>query len=118
MNDSLLNRLRAALAARDGVLGKDKYFNAAVLIPIIKINSEYNLLFEKRAKHIRQGGEVSFPGGEFDKKKDNDFLDTALRETFEEIGIPRSEIEIIGTMDTLIAPMGISIEPWLRMLAS
>lgn len=35
--------------------GKETLFNSAVLIPFVKIEGEYFILFQKRAKHIRQG---------------------------------------------------------------
>ena len=108
--------IKAALVKRKGVLGKSKYFNSAVLISLILINDEYHLLFQKRAENIRQGGEVCFPGGEFDPAKDKNFLDTALRETIEEIGIKRESIEIIGEMDTLVAPMGVTVDPFVGVL--
>ena len=91
-------------------------FNSAVLIPLIHINDEYHLLFQKRANNIRQGGEVCFPGGEFDPEKDRDFLETAVRETIEEIGIKKDDIEIIGEMDTLVAPMGVTVDPFVGVL--
>ena len=86
LNTEIINTLRSRLANQGGVVGMDKYLNSAVLIPIIIVDWQYHLLFEKRAKDIRQGGEVSFPGGEFDVEQDESFFDTALRETYEEIG--------------------------------
>lgn len=80
------------------------------------IDDEYNLLFQKRAHNIRQGGEVCFPGGEFDPEKDKSFLDTAVRETVEEIGIKKENIEVIGEMDTLVAPMGVTVDPFVGIL--
>jgi 8-oxo-dGTP pyrophosphatase MutT (NUDIX family) len=118
LNDQIINRLKTRLNLNGDVLGKDKYFNSAVLIPIILVNNEFHLLFEKRAKEIRQGGEVSFPGGEFDLKKDKNFLDAALREIFEEIGVSKSDIEILGRLDTLVAPMGVTVDPFVGFMKS
>lgn len=117
MDNQFINKLKLELSNYSGVVGKDKYFNCAVLIPIITIKDEYHLIFEKRAKEIRQGGEVSFPGGEFDSSKDDSFLDTAVRETFEEIGIPERNIEILGQMGTLIAPMGVSVDSFIGLIS-
>jgi len=116
LNEQLINKLRTGLNRFTGVVGKDNYFNSAVLIPLIIVDNEYHLLFEKRAKGIRQGGEVSFPGGEFDSLKDSTYLDTALRETNEEISIPKNEIKILGQMGTLIAPMGVSVDSFIGLL--
>ena len=54
-------KLISVLPKYPGVLGKEEYFNSAVLIPLVLINKEYNFLFEKRAASIRQGGEICFP---------------------------------------------------------
>ena len=86
------------------------------LIPLIFLKDEYHFLFEKRANNIRQGGEVSFPGGEFDSNKDKDFLDTAVRETIEEIGVTKEKIQIIGSMGTLVAPMGVTVDSFVGVL--
>lgn len=116
MNKAHLNILVQNIEHHQGIIGKDKYFNSSVLIPLILLDDEYHFLFEKRANNIRQGGEVSFPGGEFDTNKDKDFLDTAVRETIEEIGIAKEEIQIIGSMGTLVAPMGVTVDSFVGVL--
>lgn len=110
MLKSGLTELAAILKNHNAVIGKDRYFNTAVLIPLVWIDDEYHILFEKRAAHIRQGGEVSFPGGEFDSLLDSGLEETAIRETIEELGINKSKINILGTMGTLVAPMGITLD--------
>jgi len=116
LNQSIIPGIKKALEKRNGVLGKSKYLNSAVLVPLILIDDEYNLLFQKRAHNIRQGGEVCFPGGEFDPDKDETYLETAIRETVEEIGIRKDSIEVIGEMDTLVAPMGVTVDPFVGIL--
>lgn len=108
-----LNKLKENLPKQPGILRKEEYFNSAVLIPIIKINEQYHLLFEKRAAEIRQGSEICFPGGEHDKNTDKSFRETALRETFEEIGIPSDRINVLGVMDTLVGPMGVTVDSFV-----
>lgn len=117
MSTLTLENITLALTSASDILGKDKYFNSAVLIPIIEINDKLHFLFEKRANHIRQGGEVSFPGGEFDPKKDQSFRQTALRETMEELGIPAEKIKIIGKIGTLVAPMGVTVDPFVGFIS-
>lgn len=116
MNNITLENITLAIANSSEILGKDKYFNSAVLIPLIEVEDKYHLLFEKRANHIRQGGEVSFPGGEFDPKKDHGLRQTALRETTEELGISIDKIQIIGKLGTLVAPMGVTVDPFVGFL--
>jgi 8-oxo-dGTP pyrophosphatase MutT (NUDIX family) len=98
-----------------GIMGRDRYFNSAVLIPLIKIEKEYYLLFQKRAAHIRQGGDICFPGGGYEDG-DKSFKDTALRETFEELGIKKKDIKILGKLNTYVAPIGAVVEPYVARI--
>jgi 8-oxo-dGTP pyrophosphatase MutT (NUDIX family) len=116
MDKDDLNKLINKLPSTPGILGKEEYFNAAVLIPFIMINGEYNLLFEKRSAKIRQGGEICFPGGEFDDEVDSSFMDTAIRETIEELGIKKEHISIHGMLDTLMGPMGVTVDSFIGTL--
>jgi len=116
VNNLSLENITLALANSSEILGKDKYLNSAVLVPIVELDNKFHFLFEKRANHIRQGGEVSFPGGEFDLKKDQGLRQTALRETTEELGIPSEKIKIIGKVGTLVAPMGVTVDAFVCQL--
>jgi len=111
-----LDKIKKIFSSPQGVLGKDKYFNSAVLVPLLFINDKCNFLFEKRAGNIRQGGEVSFPGGEIENELDKNSKDTAIRETMEELGVAADQVEIIGGMGTLVAPMGITVDPFVGLL--
>ncbi len=116
LDNNKIKLLKGALANQPSVLAKDKYFNSAVLVSLLFINDECNFLFEKRSGNIRQGGEVSFPGGEIDAQLDNNLKDTAIRETVEELGIVVDQVEIIGEMGTLVAPMGVTVDPYVGKL--
>ncbi|MDP5007852.1 MAG: CoA pyrophosphatase, partial [Glaciimonas sp.] len=71
---------------------------AAVLIPIILRAEGLTLLFTQRTAHLTaHAGQVSFPGGRAETF-DASPIETALRETEEEIGLPRQQVEVIGTM--------------------
>jgi len=113
MKKDNLKKLVSNLPKHPNVLGRDRFFNSAVLIPIVKIKGEYHLIFQKRAAHIRQGGDICFPGGGFEVEFDKDFKDTALRETFEELGIPKKDIKVLGQLDTYVAPIGAVIESYV-----
>ena len=104
------------LPVTPGVMGRDKFFNSAVLIPFVKIDKEYFILFQKRAKHIRQGGDICFPGGGFEEGIDKNFKQTALRETKEELGIKKKDIKIIGQLDTMVATFGAIVEPFIGLV--
>jgi len=76
---------------KNRILLRDRYFESAVMICITNINGKDYFILEKRAKNIRQAGEISFPGGKKDKK-DKNFRETAIRETLEELQIKRKVI--------------------------
>ncbi len=109
----IVKKLEETLQA--DLISRDKYFNSAVLVSLVKIEGEYNFVFQKRAKHIRQGGEISFPGGGFDED-DLDFENTAVRETEEELGISRDKISVIGKLGTLVIPNGVIVEAYIGEL--
>ena len=111
-----LQRLRSRLPRHPNILGKSRYLNAAVLIPLIESGGEFSFLFQKRAAHIRQGGEVSFPGGEFEPGTDQTCRETALREAEEELGISRDRIRIQGRLDTFISARGVTVDSFLATL--
>jgi 8-oxo-dGTP pyrophosphatase MutT (NUDIX family) len=113
MNKSDLSTLIGKLPLSPGILRKEEYLNSAVLIPLVFKNGEYYFLFEKRSEQIRQGGEICFPGGEFDHSIDQSYRDTALRETFEEVGINKQKVTVIGILDTLIGPTGVTVDSFI-----
>ncbi len=110
------DRLRSMIRPCRGIMGREDYFQSAVLVPLIQLEESWHLLFQVRAANIRQGDEICFPGGGFDPDKDRSFQDTALRETYEELGIKRESIELLGPLDTLITPMDVLVEPYLAIL--
>ncbi|XP_071550135.1 uncharacterized protein [Panulirus ornatus] len=69
---------------------------AAVLVPMCHIYGELSILLTVRCQTLNtHGGEVSFPGGMADPG-DHNLIDTALREAEEEVGIPRSSVDVWG----------------------
>lgn len=84
---------------------------AAVLAPIIKRASGWTTLFTERAHETpAHPGQVSFPGGRV-QASDANAVDTALRETVEEIGLARSFIEPIGAWDRYDTITGYRVTP-------
>ncbi|MFQ6025893.1 MAG: NUDIX hydrolase [Dehalococcoidia bacterium] len=75
---------------------------AAVMVLLYPKNGEYCILLNKRSELVEHHkGEISFPGGARDPQ-DRDFLDTALRETEEEMGIQRGDITVLGQLDDIV----------------
>jgi 8-oxo-dGTP pyrophosphatase MutT (NUDIX family) len=72
---------------------------AAVLVPIFCKDGEYHILFTQRSDQVQHHkGQISFPGGAR-SKTDASLLDTALRESWEEIGVEAKDVEILGELD-------------------
>jgi len=72
---------------------------AAVLVPIFLKDGEATVLFTKRASHVGyHRGHVSFPGGVVDSR-DQSPEHTALRESWEEIGLEPQDVSVLGPLD-------------------
>lgn len=106
----ILNKLKHALPSFPDIAGRDELKNFAVMALVADIEGEPSFIFEKRVQGIRQGGEVCFPGGMFEEDVDFTTMDTARRETMEELG---TEVEIIGRGDTIFAHMGVVIDMYV-----
>ncbi len=71
---------------------------AAVLVPLVERPDGLTVLLTKRTDHLSShAGQVSFPGGRAEEL-DSSPIETALRETEEEIGLHRRHIEIVGVL--------------------
>jgi len=114
--DDFIRSILKTLSPEGEMLGRDEFFNSSVLIPFWKKNDEYHLLFQVRNENIRQGGEVCFPGGGFEKTKDKNYLDTAIRETTEELGIKKEKIHILGNFGKTVSSLGAVIESFAGII--
>ncbi len=75
---------------------------SAVLLPLFIKENRHYLLFTRRTQLVRHHkGEISFPGGGF-HEHDVTLLNTALRESWEEIGLKVEDVEILGELDDLL----------------
>ena len=108
-----LENIKQTIPKTPKINGSEDFIKTAVLIILIKVNNEWEIIFEKRAKNISQGGEISFPGGKFDSNFDLTAKDTAVRETTEETGISEDNLTIMGELDSILAPIGVMIRPFL-----
>ena len=84
---------------------------AAVLMLFYPKNGELYVLLTKRTEDVEHHkGQISFPGGSHDEV-DNDLVVTALRESEEEIGLPRELVRVLGLFDEYETPSGFAITP-------
>ena len=98
---------------KPGLLGARHTY--AVLCPLIERPDGLHLLFEVRAAGLSQEGEVCFPGGRMEPGETP--LECALRETEEELSIPRSEITPVGTPDFICNQRGFLLHPILGLVS-
>jgi 8-oxo-dGTP pyrophosphatase MutT (NUDIX family) len=90
--------------------------DAAVLIPVVDHGAAATVLLTKRAEKLRShSGQVAFPGGTIDPTDPSPEA-AALRETFEEIGLDRDHVEIIGRMPDYVSGSGYRIAPVLAVV--
>ncbi|MDO9085869.1 MAG: CoA pyrophosphatase [Anaerolineaceae bacterium] len=98
----LLENQRKSSEPLDNQLKNKLIKKAAILIPFVCVNGCWNLLFTRRSDTLKNHrGQVSFPGGGMEKI-DKTPEETALREAYEEIGLKKSGIHIIGNMPDFI----------------
>ena len=102
------------LMQRDANLPSKK---SAVLILFNPFSTELSIIITKRSSRLKvHRGQVSLPGGRVDKS-DVDVQATALRETWEEIGIPSKHVEVIGQLSGIyIPPTNFDIVPVVGFL--
>lgn len=96
---------------------KYKPRKSAVLIVLFPFESSISTLLIQRPVYDGvHSGQVAFPGGKFEET-DIDLQQTALRETFEEIGILTNEIAIIGKLtDIYIPPSNFLVSPFVGFI--
>jgi 8-oxo-dGTP pyrophosphatase MutT (NUDIX family) len=99
-NRSMVDRVRELLLTPQQAAELDApgQKDAAVLVPLYLQDDALHAVFTKRREDLRRhAGEISFPGGRQDEP-DEDLRFTALREAEEEIGLPTSDVELIGAL--------------------
>ncbi len=103
----------AALAPRKLTNGFAR--EAAVLMPIFEWEHEYHFLLTRRTEEVQtHKGQISFPGGM--REGNEELITTALRETFEEVGIEQSRIETLGRFHDYISITHYRVTPFVGFI--
>jgi 8-oxo-dGTP pyrophosphatase MutT (NUDIX family) len=115
----LFERLRGVLRPLPhGVAPLEGLRSAGVLVPLRARGDEVSVVLARRTELVpHHKGQVCFPGGSRDPG-DPDLLETALRESEEELGILRTDVEILGTMDPVITVTGFCIQPFVAKVSA
>ena len=112
----MLKKIRHGFADHHPIKNSQIQKRASVLIPLLESEGELFVLLTQRSEHLRShAGQVSFPGGKQDTQDANS-LETALRETHEEIGLPPEKVEIIGTMDQILSLHYYLVTPFVALI--
>ncbi len=114
---SLLQEIRDFLADyRPQRLSHDEAIPAGVLLLLYEKEGEPHIVLTRRTEDVEHHkGETSFPGGALDPE-DSDLLTTALRETEEEIGVRREDVEVLGQLDDIVTITGFLVSPFVGVL--
>ncbi len=88
-----------------------KFVPASVLILLFKSENGLEVVLTKRTSTLKtHKGQIAFPGGAVDET-DTSKVETALRESWEEIGTDSSQIEILGVLDEIITITDFIVTP-------
>jgi 8-oxo-dGTP pyrophosphatase MutT (NUDIX family) len=89
---------------------------AGVLVPLFVQEGELRVLFTQRTLMVKDHrGQIAFPGGVRDPE-DSTILATALRETFEEIGLSPNAVEVLGSLPGVTTITGYQILPFVGLI--
>ena len=120
LSDPVITKLMPALHPATITAGEDKPVRdgqrqASVMIPLFPREAGWTVLLTQRPETMpSHAGQISFPGGRVEPGESS--VHAALRETHEEVGIPRDEIKILGRLDSFNAGSDYRITPWLGIV--
>jgi 8-oxo-dGTP pyrophosphatase MutT (NUDIX family) len=112
--NELLDRVQQALSEyTPRHLDHPEASAAAVLMLIVDRDGEPHVVFTERTNHVEHHkGQMSFPGGACDDCDDSSQA-TALRETWEEIGVKPTDVRIIGQLDDMLTISNFRVTPYV-----
>lgn len=112
-----LELLRSLLSSKIDPVLEHYGTNKLASILVVIYGDEPIIVMTEKPTHLKlHSGEISFPGGKFDPT-DSDLLETALRETSEEIGLQISKNQVIGQLDPVVTlNSGFTILPFVSVI--
>lgn len=101
----------------EGWRSSDPVRRAAVLVGLVLRQHGATVWLTERAAHLRaHAGQISFPGGTQDDTDDTPQA-TAIREAWEEIGLPEDHIEVLGNLPVHVTGTGFAITPVVALVS-
>lgn len=89
---------------------------AAVLVPLVDHPDGMTILLTQRTAHLTDhAGQISFPGGRIEER-DTSPAEAALREAYEEVGLPPEQVEPVGRLDDYETRTGFIIYPVVALV--
>jgi 8-oxo-dGTP pyrophosphatase MutT (NUDIX family) len=114
---NMINKLREFLSHHQKkTITDEKRKPSAVLVPIYNEEGQCHILFIHRTDNVKEHkGQISFPGGA--RQDGESLLDTALRESQEEVALSPNEVEILGELDdTLTVTSNFVVTPFVGVI--
>lgn len=116
----LWQHLQQFLQPNKALLDQAGEFPAQASVLVLFTDDRHNpeIIFTLRAQHLsNHPGEVAFPGGMWEPQ-DRTLLDTALRESHEEIALPRDAVQILGACRPRSTRAGVRVTPFVGVIAA
>ena len=114
--EGALDRRRGDFRTDPSILIKQPLVPAAVLVPLVDRPDGMTVVLTQRTDHlVKHAGQISFPGGRLEVG-DSSPAAAALREAEEEVGLPATQVDIVGRLDDYVTGTGFLIAPMVGLV--